>query len=139
MYRLIRFYNQNRKVINRAILVIALIIIIIQLLNNSAKKQNSERVSANTNTNLNNEIKNETLISKKSSITGETVNSSNLENSKQLINSFMNYCNEKKLNEAYSLISNDCKNEMFATVEDFKTIYYDNVFKQKKIQRKQKQ
>ena len=128
MYRLIRFYNQNRKVIIRAILVIALIIIIIQLLNNSAKKQNREKVSANTNTNLNNEIKNETLISNKSSVTGETVNSSNLENSKQLINSFMNYCNEKKLNEAYSLISNDCKNEMFATVEDFKTIYYDNVF-----------
>ena len=128
MYRLIRFYNQNRKVIIRAILVIALIIIIIQLLNYLAKNKNKERISTNINTNLNNEIKNETLISKKSSVTGENVNSSTLENSKQLINSFMNYCNEKKLNEAYNLISNDCKNEMFATVEEFKILYYDHVF-----------
>ena len=42
MYKLLRFYNQNRKKLWFIVAIIVFVLIIIQLLNNVAKQQNQE-------------------------------------------------------------------------------------------------
>ena len=49
MYRLLRFYNQNRHRIWFAIIVIAFVIFIIQVLNNVARIRNEEEVNNTEN------------------------------------------------------------------------------------------
>lgn len=134
MYNLRRFYNQNRKAIWRIILIIAFAIIILQVLNGFAKNRNNEKI---TELNTNNVNKNATtlngVISKKSSITGETIDNNKLKADSDIIDEFILNCNNKDINKAYDLLSNDCKNEVFPTIDDFNRIYYQEVFKNGEI------
>lgn len=50
---------------------------------------------------------------------------------KKLIQSFIDYCKENKTKEAYELLSNNCKNELFQTYEIFISEYYNKLFKKK--------
>lgn len=44
------------------------------------------------------------------------------------IDQFIAFCNEQKVDEAYNLLSDDCKQELYPTVEDFRNSYYNRVF-----------
>ena len=44
------------------------------------------------------------------------------------VDEFISYCNEQKVDEAYNLLSDDCKQELYPTVEDFRNSYYNRVF-----------
>jgi len=46
----------------------------------------------------------------------------------QTMESFVNYCNKKELNNAYKMLTDECKNAMFPTVGDFERIYINNVY-----------
>ena len=81
-------------------------------------------------------ILNESITSKYNSISidstesvtlGGEMNKSQVE-SLSVIDSFIAYCNEKKVNEAYELLSDDCKNELYSNVENFREYYYNKVF-----------
>lgn len=126
MYKLIRFYNQNRKSIIKVILIIAFIILVIQLLNWLTKinKQNEEEKN---NTIERTETINE-IVSDKSLISGQSLSSAKLEEDTEIINKFVTYCNEKNINSAYELLTDECKEEMFPTIEDFNNIYYSKLF-----------
>ena len=126
MYKLIRFYNQNRKKIFKIILVIVFIIGIIQLLNNLSKNKNGNN-SIKNNIVISNNSKNE-LISSKSAVTGDNVSNYKLEEDTNIIENFMKYCNDKDINSAYSLLTDECKEVMFPTIEDFYNIYYSKIF-----------
>ena len=130
MYNIIRFYNQNRKSIWRIILVIALAILVLQLLN-SYVAENSKKKIDNTSTlknNTNNVIISKDVISNKSSITGEKIENNKLKEDSDLIDEFISYCNSGDIENAYNLLSNDCKENVFPTIEDFKKIYYEEIF-----------
>ena len=127
MYKLIRFYNQNRRKIIKIILIIVFIIAIIQLLNYFSKRDNRSEKSIN-NENINNVIYGKEVISDKSAVTGDGVSEKQLKNASNIINKFLNYCNDGNLNEAYNILTDECKEEMYPTIEDFKKIYYDNTF-----------
>ena len=131
MYKLIRFYNQNRRKIIKIILIIVFIIAIIQLLNYFSKRDNRSEKSIN-NENINNVIYGKEVISDKSAVTGDGVSEKQLKNDSEIINKFLNYCNEGNLNEAYNILTDECKDEMYPTIDDFKKIYYDNTFGGKK-------
>lgn len=45
-----------------------------------------------------------------------------------VIDNFATYCNNGDIESAYNLLSSDCKEQMYQTKEDFKTIYYEPVF-----------
>ena len=47
MYKLLRFYNQNRKKLWFIVAIVVFVLIIIQLLNNVAKQQNQEEIIEN--------------------------------------------------------------------------------------------
>lgn len=127
MYKLIRFYNQNRKKILVIVLFIVFLILLLQLLNYFTKiKKEDTKVLNNTVEENNNSIKQ--LISDKSSVSGKSVSSSKLKEDANVIDKFMEYCKNKNVQEAYDLITDECKEEMFPTIEDFVKIYYLNIF-----------
>jgi len=81
MYRLMRFYNQNKKAIIRAILIIALFFILLIIFNNNAKNNNK---TSNTNTSIEKVISN-SVSTDKSLVTGESVDSKTINEDAQLI------------------------------------------------------
>ena len=124
MYKLIRFYNQNREKVFKIILIIVFIIGIIQLLNYFAKKnQNSNNNIQKNNIITNSESKQE-LVSNKSAISGESVSETSLEKATDVIAKFFKYCNEGNIESAYGILTEECKEVMFPTIKDFKNIYY---------------
>ena len=127
MYNLIRFFNQNRRKIIIIILLIVFFLGIIQILNYLSKEQNKTSYSTPSTT-QNISIKNE-VVSEKSAINGNNVPSKKLKSETDVIGEFLEYCNMKKIDQAYNILTDECKEEMFPTLEDFNRIYYMNIFK----------
>lgn len=130
MYNLIRFYNQNKKKIFKIILIIVFIFGILQLLNYlTIIKSDKSMLDAENKTNssiIDNKIN--SLVSDKSFVSGSTISSSKLEKDTNVINQFIDYCNKKDITSAYDLLTYECKEEMFPTIQDFYNIYYSNLF-----------
>lgn len=53
------------------------------------------------------------------------------QNEQSLIEQFIEYCNNNQTAEAYQMLSEDCKNNLFPTIDYFKTDYIQKVFKEK--------
>lgn len=134
MYNIIRFYNQNRKKIIRIVLIIVLIIGGIQLFNYFAKQSNKAKygqkntIDNNVNTTIDSTKENQELISNKSLISGQTVDSDKLKKDTEIIKEFVDYCNKKDFSSAYNLLTEECKEVMFPSIQDFYNIYYLNIF-----------
>lgn len=133
---LIRWYNQNRRIIWTALIVIVLVIGITQALNNYYKNNTNEGSSSvNISTTTYNTINNTsgTITSGSSSvISQEQIDINIAKNSEELIENFFNYCNNNNLEEAYGLLSEDCKQELYPTIDKFKQRYFDILFTQKR-------
>ncbi|MBR3254874.1 MAG: hypothetical protein IKF97_01400 [Clostridia bacterium] len=133
MNQLKRYYNQNRKKIWGIIIIIAFLFVILQLANYMAKRQNEQTIQNaitkqqesysnntntatqnNTQTNSNNETQTNNTMSKEDTI-------------KQ----FLSYCNKKDIENAYNMLTNECKNELFTDVETFENLYYNSAFEKK--------
>ncbi len=123
--KFIRYFNQNRIKVIGIILAVIFALIVIQTLNEQIKNENDNRL---------NEIANEILDrATESSVIGEGETSiSTAREDKNIINSFIKYCNEKNIEQAYELLSNDCKEILFPTQEDFINNYYNIVFNEYK-------
>ena len=131
MNRFIRWYNQNRKVIWKTIGITALVIIIIQLFNYWSKVDNEEKLQAINqlqNSDKIEEYNSVTLDETQSTITGEKLSLSQL-SQVDTIDMFIEYCNNQQISEAYALLSEDCRQEMYSTEEVFAEAYYEKVFK----------
>lgn len=50
----------------------------------------------------------------------------------ELIEKYIGYCNNKNYQEAYNLLSDDCKRVLYPNIEEFKK-YIDNIFDGKKV------
>ena len=136
MHKIIRFYNQNRKQIIRVITIITFIIILIQMLNyiykNRTDSNNQNYISSgNNNSNISNIG---TIVSNKSAITDTKVDNEKLNDDVTVINEFIENCNERNIEKAYSLLSNECKEEMYPTAKDFYENYYMMVFNNNKLE-----
>lgn len=128
------WYNANRKKIWVAIGIIAALIAITQFFNFLVSRTNNDE---NNKTNISNEIsikeqiKNETNVdveSTTSPITGQTVSEKKLKEDSSIIGQFMEFCNSGNTQEAYNLLSENCKNNVFNTLEQFEQGYYQYVF-----------
>ena len=128
MHKLIRFYNQNRALVIAIIGIIALIIIMIQVMNSFAKEQKQktlENITKDKNSSTNNQSTT-ILDGNKSALTGEEVKDSN--SSKEQIKQFIKHCNEGKVEEAYNMITDECKERIYPSLERFKKSYYNRIF-----------
>lgn len=127
MYRLMRFYNQNRRQIIKIILVIVFLFALIQIVGRLQKSKNL--AYKNSSKEFKNSLYSNEVVSDKSAVSGEQVSVSKLNSDTKLIDQFINACNNSDLEEAYNLLSDDCKKELYNNLEDFKNMYYATVFK----------
>ena len=124
-----RFYNQNRKQIWMFIGIVAAIIVILQLLNYATiKKMENEQSAQATETaqNIVPQYNNIGLESEKTAITGESISEKQKDEVKA-IDQFFEYCNEGNVQEAYNLLTEDCKDEMYSSLQIFDEMYYQKV------------
>lgn len=131
MYKLLRFYNQNRKKLWFIAAIIVFVLIIIQLLNSVAKQQNEEKIrqteiNKNQETTLNNVVsydkQSEAIIS------NDNV-SRNVRNiNGKLLDEFFTYCVNHNPEAAYELLSTDIKNNMYQSEAIFESLYYQSKF-----------
>jgi len=129
MYKIIRWYNQNRKKVWKMIGIFMLVIIVIQMADKITEQNQNNTL--NNISNIQEETVNLdqiTINDNKSVITGDTL-SNTQKNVIEVIDDFVAYCNNKQINEAYNLLSEDCQKEMYPTVAIFQENYYNNVFK----------
>lgn len=128
MHKLRRFIYQNKYQILGALGIIAFILIIIQLMNLWARKNNNSEIeNRQQNTTIVNE-NNSGVISEKSAVTGKEVSKQQLDNETTAINKFMEYCNNQDFENAYNMITEECKKQMYNSLDVFKQSYYKNVF-----------
>lgn len=123
-----RYYNQNRKTIWLVIIAIIILIIAIQAINNIIKNQNVK-----TSNNTINEKEYENNLNINILISNESVE----EDEKLIIDQFIRYCNAGKIQDAYNLLTENCKNELFPTIEHFKNNYYNIYFLTTKLYSKE--
>ena len=110
------FWSEHRDpILFYAILGLALILIP-QCLNMITKMNTAQNEIAEENSNQ---------------IEVKTSSAENKEN-KKLVEQFLEYCKNNKIEEAYNLISDECKEEKYKTLADFKTNYYNKIFNKKK-------
>lgn len=130
MYKLIRLYNQNRRKIFIIILIIVFIIVLIQLLNYFAKRDNVDKNKIGNSDNIIENVlnNNKELLSDKSAISGGKISDSKLKNDSNVISKFFDYCNNGDIENAYSLLTDECKEEMYPTIDQFRNIYYADIF-----------
>ena len=130
MNKLIRLYNQNRKLYILSIMVIIAVLAGIYLLNFILEKQNVQTDNV-TNEYSAGDIK--TIQEGSHQISsGESQDSSLYVANKSSIEDFIERCNNKEYERAYYLVSDECKQIDFPTIEDFKEKYVDEIFNESK-------
>lgn len=121
MNKLIRFYNQNRHIVWVVILAVAAFIALIHILDDFAYEQN---IAKQDNKTPNNSSFNYNY----SVITGQEVGN----DSAEIIDNFIEYCNNGQVENAYELLSEECKTILYPSLEDFTKKYYNKIFNEKK-------
>lgn len=129
MKKLIRYFNQNRKKILLILLIIVFLIILVRVLNYIVKTNIQEENNniSNTNTNRDTSIPSEAIIS------GEEIPEEEAREDKEIIDNFVNACNDKLYTNAYSMLSKECQDNVFNNnIDYFKNNYVDVVFETSK-------
>lgn len=130
MHKLIKFYYDNKTKIIKIGLLIIFILLIIQLMNyiaklNNQKEEKGTLISTEQNNNdSNKENTNTSVTTEKSAVTGELVDEKQITNAQNIIEQFVSYCNNGETEKAYNLLSKDCKDEVYKSLEAFETLYY---------------
>lgn len=124
MRKLLSYWNQNKRKILITIAVIALVIIIIQIANTMAKKQNEN----NKNKTKQNIVANDITKPSESAISNDKLTEKETKENSDFMEQFVNYCNQHKIDEAYNLLTDDCKAELYPTKEIFISNYINQIF-----------
>ena len=124
MHNIMRYIRRNRKKIILAIIIIIAIIVAVNMLNYIS---GIGFKSSSTKSNIYNES-NGTIKSETSAVTGGSVSKSEITKTNNIIEKFVNYGNNNNIEEAYNLLSTDCKNELYHNIEEFKEYYFIQVF-----------
>lgn len=139
MRNIIRFYNQNRKSIWILALIIFFLIIILQVINyfvgvnQENKNKEKQEILQNTQSIQNNLDSSVIIQSNESAISGEGVSNKNLKTAQEMIERFLTNCNEQKYEEAYGLLTDECKEEMYPSLDVFVNSYASKIFNGQKI------
>ena len=130
MHRLFRWYNQNRLQVIIVVALITFIFIILRVLNGFAEKELEQKKNEANHRNNSINIEQSTITSRvnQSVLTGEKVPEQTSNSNQKVIKQFVNYCNDVKVEEAYAMLSDECKEVLYPTLKDFVTYYYLNIF-----------
>ena len=129
------WFNRKRNIIWTIILVIVIMILLVQLLNYLSKVNKKNNINETNNIIQNNtstEYNSIKLEYGESTLTGEEISQQQASTLK-LIEEFVEFCNNKEIEKAYNLLSNECKEQMYPTIDVFYNAYYKNIFNSKKV------
>ena len=129
MYKFIHWYNRNKKEIWITLIAVIIIVSIIYYIIQNVNNDESESLVASNDDDIDEVIDNLnsiTLSSEESALTGSEASIS--EDKISTIDKFIEYCNNQDVDSAYDLLSDECKDEMYSSVDTFKTNYYENIF-----------
>ena len=125
----------NRYLILAIMAAIIFLLLLINTLNNMTKESSNNLITPEqsivkqTNTTPSQEI----YTPEKTTISGSNVNVKKQEENKTIIENFINYCNQKQIEQAYNLLTDDCKEEVFfSNIANFNNNYVNKVFNGKK-------
>lgn len=120
---------ESRYVIFAVIFAIVLVLYLIQMLNNNIKQENAMQ-----NNQIQNTIVDREDTTSKPVITGNEVKKDTQQANTKIIEQFITYCNNKEIEQAYGLLTDECKEELFfGNMEYFKQNYVDKIFVTKKM------
>lgn len=129
MYKLLRFYNQNRLMVWVIIIAIIFILAIIYILNsqihesNIAEQENgSSSSTSSTTSNKTYEKESESMVS------SSNVNEKYQESFGTIIDQFFTACINHNPEIAYNLLSETCKTVLYPTQSAFEAQYYNSKF-----------
>ena len=132
--KLAEWYINNKTKVLTAIFIIVVIIlvsIIVNFLNTLQLNEAQTNTETNVNVQENNSpIGNFTDIyveDNESVVTGENMSSSQV-TIIDTINQFVQLCNERNVNEAYNMLSDECKEEVYPSLDSFSNNYYNAIF-----------
>lgn len=125
MRKLLSYWNQNKRKILITIAVIALIIIIIQIANAMVKEQNKKDSNNQIGQNI---VANDITKPSESVVSNDKLTEKETKENSDFIEQFVNYCNQHKIEEAYNLLTDDCKTELYPTKEIFTSNYVNQIF-----------
>lgn len=132
MHNLLRMYNQNRIKIWIIVIAILIAIALIQIMNNAIKEKNIEKYN-NLMAKENETLNTKTYINEsKSMVSGGTVSISNQKTYGKLIDEFFTYCINGEPENAYDLLSSDCKEVLYPSEKIFEELYYNGKFNSNK-------
>lgn len=122
---------ENRYVIFVIILGIILAFLVIRILNTNAKEKFKQK---------SNQIQNTVAAQEKKDtfdeavITQTQIEAPIQQNNLKIIEEFIGYCNRQEIEKAYSLLSEECQEEVFSSnIQYFKKNYVDKIFQTKKM------
>ncbi len=127
MNKFFRWYYQNKNKFWVIVLIILGSYAIILLLDNYSTNNRNYTTTKQNYTNPS------TIESEYSIISSEYVDKSDIAEANKIIDKFISYCNNKDFVDAYDLISEDCKNQIYPTLKDFVNNYCNKIFKTSKI------
>lgn len=125
--KVFRFINQNRRIIILLVSIGIFIILLIKALNNLSFKSDNDETD--------NEIENtsrEIQDTRTSVITNTSVGQKTSTQNYNLLEEFVNLCNDGNIEEAYKLLSDECKQNVYPNLEGFANNYVNVVFKNRK-------
>lgn len=139
-----RYYNNYKTIIWIIIIVIVLFLLVTNAMNKALKEDSNSSSVNNTTTivdvdekskaynTLSNNLSSTNNIS--NAITEKTDNEiiSDISSNEDAIKVFVNFCNSSKLDSAYSMLSDDCKEILYPTKSDFISNYYNVYFLESK-------
>lgn len=125
MNKIIRYYNQNRRKILSIIVVITFVFILLQFFNYLAANS-TKNVNVNTSITESQNIGKDN-INTNSALEG-VMGGVSTQKEANIIEQFIQYCNQGKKEEAYNMLSKDCKESMYPQISNFIENYYQNNF-----------
>lgn len=118
-----RTIDKNYKLIWYIALIIIFALFIIKSLNayyENDEKEKLEALESNKNTTNNQTITTEEVREDYYSTESDSID--------KTMRSFVKYCNNKEIENAYKMLTDECKTAMFPSVEEFEKIYVNNIF-----------
>lgn len=124
IHKILRWYRDNKVKFWKNVLLIIGIVFLVYFLNNYLSQKTKEEGTINKNIYYNAS----TIKSQQSLISSENVEQENLKVANEIIDKFINYCNNLDYNNAYYLLSEECKEQNYPNIEIFKQNYVDRNF-----------
>ena len=127
MNKFLRWYYRNKVKFWIRVLIIVGIYLLILLLDSISEKSLEKEISEQNFSNKINYV-NKHSIKSEETIIGTQTKKEDIKNANEIIDAFIKYCNNEEPEKAYELISEECKEEMYPTLQDFINSYYKNIF-----------